>query len=320
MRESTALVKVPLYKENEEKAGIQRRVAGHARRLQRVCSLNQTFTNTDAVRRLGQVLAGCEVPQGAEHGHQPRRNHRDRSTYGYAALPLEDVGEAAAKYDVDGANKLLDEIGLTNKDADGLRLGSDGKPLTILFEHGAHAPDLALIAEIVGEDLKKVGINVQVKKIDTTLWGTRRGANDLMSTMFWSHDQAGRWHRFERGRSTRLVARGHQYNNSSGASGVEPPDWMKEGFDTHAKWWTAVPGSAEWIKVSPKMLCLAAREPPYITIVEDVKYPMVVSKKLGNVAEGGFAIGLNFAGEQLVLNDKRMVRIRLSVTVSKQTQ
>jgi hypothetical protein len=38
---------------------------------------------------------------------------------------------------------------------------------------------------------------------------------------------------------------------------------------------------------------------PYINFVEGVKYPMIAKKNLHNVAQGGFAIACNFAGEQL---------------------
>jgi hypothetical protein len=33
--------------------------------------------------------------------------------------------------------------------------------------------------------------------------------------------------------------------------------------------------------------------------VEDVKYPMIASKRLRNVPSAGYAIACNFAGEQL---------------------
>jgi peptide/nickel transport system substrate-binding protein len=69
LRESTALVKVPLYKENEEGRS-QHRVARHARRFERTVPEPDLYEH-HAVRRLGQILAGCEVPQGAEHGDQP---------------------------------------------------------------------------------------------------------------------------------------------------------------------------------------------------------------------------------------------------------
>jgi peptide/nickel transport system substrate-binding protein len=36
-----------------------------------------------------------------------------------------------------------------------------------------------------------------------------------------------------------------------------------------------------------------------IVTTERVKYPLIVSEKLGNVPEKGFAIAANFSGEQL---------------------
>jgi peptide/nickel transport system substrate-binding protein len=222
--------------------------------------------------------------------------------YGYAALPLKTVGEEASKYDPDAANALLDEIGLTNKNADGMRLGSDGQPLTLLLEHGAQAPDLGPVAEIVGEDLKAVGINVLVKKIDSTLWGTRSGNNDLQSTVMWSHDQG--WEGGV-GVADSIARAGDAWNDyltSQGKQGVAPPDWIKQGQALAAKWWSAVPGSDEWKKITEEGFAWQRDNLPYINIVESVKYPMIASKKLGNVAQGGFAIGSNFSGEQLFFN------------------
>ena len=76
------------------------------------------------------------------------------------------MGEANTTYDVDAANALLDEMGLTNKDADGYRKYKDGSPFEILLEHGAHALDLAPVADLTAQYLKDVGIKVIVKQID----------------------------------------------------------------------------------------------------------------------------------------------------------
>ena len=297
MRESTALVKIPLYKENEDKAGIKV-VLLDMHVNSSGLEINETFTNTEQSADWTKYAGDVKFRKALSMAIN-RPEIIETIYYGYAALPLKTVGEEASKYDVDGANKLLDEIGLTKKDADGLRLGSDGKPLSIQLEHGAHAPDLAPIAEIVGADLKKIGISVNVKKIDSTLWGTRMGANDLMSTVFWSHDQngaAGLGVTDSIGRAGRVW---EQYNNSQGKSGVKPPDWAQQGYDIMSKWWSSVPGSADYTKLTEDGFAWQRTNLPYITIVEDVKYPMVVSKKLGNVASGGFAIANNFAGEQL---------------------
>ena len=92
------------------------------------------------------------------------------------------------------------------------------------------------------------------------------------------------------------------YLSSGGKNGEKPPDWMTKGQDIKTRWWTAVPGSAEWLKISEEAAAWQRDNLPIIKIVEKVKYPMIANKKLGNVASGGFAIGLNFAGEQLYFN------------------
>lgn len=301
MRESTALVKVPLYKENEDKAGI-RVVLLDMHVNSSGLELNETFTNTEQSADWAKYAGDVKFRKALSMAVN-RPEIIETIYYGYAGLPLKTVGEDASKYDPDAANAALDELGLTNKDADGLRLGSDGKPLTILLEHGAHAPDLGPVAEIVAADMKKIGINVSVKKIDTTLWGTRRGNNDLMSTVFWSHDQngaAGLGVDDAIGRAGRSWA---QYHTSQGKSGVKPPDWAQAGYDLMSKWWSAVPGSDDHKKLTEDGFAWQRDNLPYLTIVEDVKYPMVVSKKLGNVAQGGFAIACNFAGEQLYFTE-----------------
>ncbi len=301
LRESTALVKVPLYKENEDKAGfnvvlLDMHVDSSA------LHLNQTFTNTE------------QAADWAKYSQDPRFRKAlsmainrpeiiETIYYGFASLPLRDVGDEASQYDPDAANALLDEVGLANKDASGMRLASDGKPLTLLLEHGAHAPDLSPIAEIVAEDLKKVGINVLVKKIDPQLWGTRMGNNDIMATMFWTHDVG--WGGGV-GLNEALQRAGRawwDFNISQGQRGVEPPDWMRQGFELQKSWWSSVPGSEQWKQITEEAHAWQRANLPIIKIVENVKYPMIASKRLGNVAQGGYAIALNFAGEQLFFKE-----------------
>lgn len=301
LRESTALVKVPLYKENEDKAGfnvvlLDMHVDSSA------LHFNQTFTNTEQAADWAKYSQDVRFRKAVSMAIN-RPEIIETIYYGYASLPLRDVGEDASRYDLDAANALLDEIGLTNKDANGMRLASDGKPLTILLEHGAHAPDLSPIAEIVAEDLKKVGLNVLVKKIDPQLWGTRMANNDIMSTVFWTHDVG--WGGGV-GLNEALQRAGRawfDYNSSQGKRGVEPPDWMKQGFELQKAWWSSVPGSDEWKKITEDAAAWQRANLPIIKIVEGVKYPMIASRKLGNVAQGGYAIASNFAGEQLFFKE-----------------
>jgi peptide/nickel transport system substrate-binding protein len=67
----------------------------------------------------------------------------DTIYYGYASMPVETVGEENMTYDVDAANALLDEMGLTKRTPMAYRKYPEGwQPIDILLEHGAQAPDL----------------------------------------------------------------------------------------------------------------------------------------------------------------------------------
>ncbi len=298
-RESTALVKIPLYKENEEKGGFRVVLLDmhvHSTTLE----LNQTFENTSQKADWAKVSQDVRFRKALSLGIN-RPEIIEAIYYGYASLPLKSVGEDNSKYDVAAANKLLDEMGLTNKDSAGFRTGTDGQPLQIFLEHGGHAPDISPIAEILGADMGAIGIKVQVKQIGPELWGTRRGSNDLMATVFWSHDQGwGGGLGMVGGESvSRAGNLWDTYYNSNGASGVKPPEWITKGRDLNTAWWIAVPGSAEYNQISEDAFAWQRENLPVIGIVENVKYPMIASKKLGNVSSSGFAIALNFAGEQL---------------------
>ncbi len=82
------------------------------------------------------------------------------------------------EYNVDEANRLLDELGLTKKDRDGFRLRPDGKPiqLTILTNLGFTSMHRDVM-ELVANYWSKVGIKTVVDAISGELWWTRIEAN-----------------------------------------------------------------------------------------------------------------------------------------------
>jgi len=291
LRESTGLVKVPLYKENEAKGGY-RTVLTDMHVDSSVLYLNQTF-NDEAWRKVSQDI---RFRQALSHAIN-RQEVIDSVYYGMAGMPAVSVGEENATYDVDAANALLDEMGLTEKDADGFRM-VDGKPFSILLEHAAHAPDLEPVAELITEQLKDVGINLQVKRIDPNLWTQRGLANELQATMFWGHDQG--WDSDYSGANFDRVGRlWDLWHDTNGKEGEEPPQWVKDMYELDAKRWSSVSGSDEFNKLKEDTFVWSRANLPAITIVEKVKYPMIANAKLNNVASAGYAIASNFAGEQL---------------------
>jgi len=98
--------------------------------------------------------------------------------------------EWATKYtefDRDRANKMLDALGLTKRDPQGIRLMANGKPATIEISvvpaFGAW-PD---VAQLVAKDWETVGIKTIVQIRERALHFNMRPANQLMAEI-WNED------------------------------------------------------------------------------------------------------------------------------------
>ena len=98
--------------------------------------------------------------------------------------------EWAAKYtefNPDEANKMLDALGLTKREPQGIRLMENGKPATIEISvvpaFGAW-PD---VAQLVAKDWEAVGIKTVVQIRERALHFNMRDANQLM-TEIWNED------------------------------------------------------------------------------------------------------------------------------------
>ncbi len=292
LRESTALVKIPLYKENEAKAGfntvlLDMHVDSSGLRL------NQTFDDPD----WQSVVSDIRFRQAVSLAIN-RQELIDSVYYGYASFPLQTIGEEFSTFDVDKANALLDDMGLTEKDADGFRKYPSGKVIEILLENGQQAPDLAPVADLTAQYLKAIGLKVTVKAIDSTLHGERWNANQIQATVMWSHD-VGWAGDITLGNINRAGRQWEVWRTSNGAQGVEPPDWVKEAIQIDADRWSAVPGTDEYNGLVEAGLKWTRDNLPYINYVEGVKYPMIVNTKMGNVPQSGYAIGYNFTGPQM---------------------
>lgn len=89
----------------------------------------------------------------------------------------EDLEKHWAEFDPDKANKLLDQVGLTKKDADGFRLGPEGKRVTIVVE--ANQDAFANTLELVRTSWKEIGVELQARIIDRTAFDANRDNNSF---------------------------------------------------------------------------------------------------------------------------------------------
>ena len=289
-RESTALVNMPLYKENEDKAGFRVQLLDMHVDSSNLY-VNQTFddANWKTIARDVRFRQALSLAIN-------RQELIDTIYYGYASLPLNTVGEELSKYDVAKANQLLDEMGLSNKDADGFRKYADGKTIEILLEQGAEAPDISPVSDLVGQYMKAIGLKVTVKRIESTLRGQKSAANQIQMNVMWSHDVG--W-----GNNVGQVSNAGQlwadWYTNAGKAGEEPPQWVKDVVKIDADKWAAVAGSAEYNKQVEAEYAWCRANLPYIEFVEFVQYPLIINKNLKNVPVDGYAIAANFSVVQM---------------------
>ena len=102
-------------------------------------------------------------------------------------FPGDEYAKKYTAYDLAKANKMLDDLGLNKRDAQGIRLLPSGKPATLEISvvpaFGAW-PD---VAQLVAKDWEKAGIKTIVQIRERALHFKMRDSNELM-TEIWNDD------------------------------------------------------------------------------------------------------------------------------------
>jgi len=201
--------------------------------------------------------------------------------------------DAWANYDPDAANRLLDEIGLTTRDSDGTRLLPDGRPLDIIVEDSGESTEKADMLELVRDSWRHLGIRLYSKPEQLTLFRERvfsgaaqmaldNGIEDGLATADRSpaefaptSQQQLEWPKWG------------QYMETKGKIG-EAPDLpsaarLRELYSA----WLGVSSEADHARIWHDMLKIYADEVYSIGTVAGVLQPVVVNKRLRNVAKEG---------------------------------
>jgi peptide/nickel transport system substrate-binding protein len=69
------------------------------------------------------------------------------------------------EFDPDRSRALLDEMGLTDRNGDGLREDADGHPVEFVINTYADSPDFAAIVSILREDFRKIGVRIELVQL-----------------------------------------------------------------------------------------------------------------------------------------------------------
>lgn len=211
------------------------------------------------------------------------------------ASPLfnQDYRDAWAMYNPEAASALLDEMGLTKRNAEGIRLLPDGREMEIIVETAGENTEESDVLELIHDSWREIGVKLFTKPSQREVLRKRIFAGKTLMTMWFGyengvptsdmspdefvplHQQSYHWPKWG------------QYHETSGKSG-EPVDMpmAQELLELHIDWTTAR-SREERERIWHRILEIHADQVFTIGIVAQVPQPIVVASNLKNVPVEG---------------------------------
>jgi peptide/nickel transport system substrate-binding protein len=200
---------------------------------------------------------------------------------------------AYARFDPVEANRLLDTLGLTERDARGVRKLPDGRPMELIVETAGEDTEQTDVLELIHDSWMGAGIKLFSRPLQREVFRNRLFAGQTVMAI---------WGGLENGRPTPMMSpeelapvrqdqvqwpRWGQHAETKGSSGepIDDPEAQRL-FDLNRQWRQAGNEAAR-AEVWRAMLAIHAEQLFTIGIVAGVRQPVVVSNRLRNVpAEG----------------------------------
>jgi len=199
---------------------------------------------------------------------------------------------AYAKYDPDAANQLLDEIGLTNRDSDGIRLLPDGRRLEITIESGGDVVESDVL-HLVGENWLDIGVKSFIHASPTDIFRKRIASGQAIMSVASGLDNAtpsidSEPHAFAPTSDAQFQwPLWGQYVLSNGKEGeaIDLPEAAQ--LVTLLRQWQTSPTQEMRQQVWKDMLAIHAAQVFTIGVVNRNQQPVVVANRLRNVPDKG---------------------------------
>ena len=197
--------------------------------------------------------------------------------------------QAWSEFDLDTANALLDEIGLTERDTDGLRLMSDGRALEIVIQSAGESTEQSDILELIHDTWLQLGIKIHTKPSQREVFRERVYSGEAMMAV---------WHGYDNGLPTADTPPDEfvpmhqdqlqwpvwgQHYETSGLTGETPDLAPVQRLLELAEAWRLAGSSAGKEDAWHEILKIHAEQVYSIGTVSGVPQPVVVSNRLNNV-------------------------------------
>lgn len=198
-----------------------------------------------------------------------------------------------ARFDPDMANALLDEIGLTERRGDGIRLLPNGEPLEIIVETAGESKEQIDMLALIGETWREIGVKLFAKPSQRDVMRDRAFSGQLVMSIWFGYDNGIPTAASNPGELVPISSdalcwpRWGEHFESHGTRGEEPdlPE-AKELVKLYNEWKLA-PGDDMRREIWHKILTLHAENTFTIGLIGRVRQPVVVSDRLRNVPVEG---------------------------------
>ena len=111
-----------------------------------------------------EIIDLVYLGQGVPHQAAPRPE---------SDLYNEQLATQYTEYSTELANEHLDAAGYTERDSEGFRLGPDGNRISFALELDAARAEFVDMAPLLQQNWREVGVDVQVRTMDRSLWEVR---------------------------------------------------------------------------------------------------------------------------------------------------
>jgi peptide/nickel transport system substrate-binding protein len=201
--------------------------------------------------------------------------------------------QAWAQYDPGEANRLLDLIGLTKREGDGVRMLPDGRPMEIIVEDSGESSEQSDVLELIRDSWRHIGIKLFAKPSQLTLFRRRVFSGETLMSIDkgiengLAHAGSSPWQFAPTSQQQLEWPKWGQYYETKGLGG-EPPDLpsavrLRNLFDQ----WLGTAAPDQQTQIWRQILQIWADEVFSIGTVGGVLQPVVVSDNLRNVPEKG---------------------------------
>ncbi|SFT02482.1 peptide/nickel transport system substrate-binding protein [Sulfitobacter marinus] len=217
---------------------------------------------------------------------------------GMTALPQSPLYNEAdlhawAAFDIDAANALLDDMGLTERMPSGLRKLPDGRPMEFVVETAGERSEEENALAIITDTWRDLGIRLIMRPLDRDILRNRIYAGTTMAAVWFGWDNGipgpATSPKYLAPTTQEFFAwpKWGQYYQTMGQFGEAPGLQPAQELMDLANAWTRAEETRERTEIWKHMLAIHAEQQFGIGILSKAPQPVVVSNRLMNVPQEG---------------------------------